>query len=134
MKWTIFSNCAQVAMSAQDTPGDPKLSSLELLKSMLSSADCNAHNALSKKLQTAKLLKALETLKSPVVGMEPAMKEIVNSAISVSKEFQTEKIGTDHLLVGILRTPDCLAHAVLTKVGIDEGVLKKSITEMAPES
>jgi ATP-dependent Clp protease ATP-binding subunit ClpA len=134
MKWTIFSKFAIDAMSAQDKPGDPKLSSLDLLRSMLASSDCNAHKALSQKLQTTKLLNALEGLKSPVEGLEPAMKTVLATASSVSQDFSTEKIGTDHLLIGILKTPESLACEVLTKVGIDETVLQASIAKMAPES
>ena len=70
----------------------------------------------------------------PVQGLTPRGKQIIRQAASDANRLGHSYVGTEHLLLGILREPDCTAARMLTGAGAD---LNKLYTEVlghfAPE-
>ncbi|NLY09932.1 MAG: ATP-dependent Clp protease ATP-binding subunit [Tissierellia bacterium] len=66
----------------------------------------------------------------PSPGYTPRTKRIFELAFEVSKELGHNYVGTEHLLMGILRDGEGLAIMILAQMGVDLGVLYKRLQEI----
>ena len=55
----------------------------------------------------------------PVQGLSPRARTAVERAASEAKALQQHFIGTEHILLGLLRQPDCTAARILCEQGMD---------------
>ena len=60
----------------------------------------------------------------------PAAKRVLRDALAVALHFGHNYIGTEHLLLGLYRDPDCLAARILTQAGALEGSARAHIVAM----
>jgi ATP-dependent Clp protease ATP-binding subunit ClpA len=57
-------------------------------------------------------------------------KRALRDALAVALEFSHNYIGTEHLLLGLYRNPDCLAAQILTGTGALEATARAHLTDM----
>ena len=78
-------------------------------------------------IEYEKLMHLIDKLIAPEGGvalidnieMSPRAEEILESALSAASEFGQEKAGTEHILIAILRNPDCVAARLLHTMNAD---------------
>lgn len=69
-------------------------------------------------------------LKTYSVGFTPKMKKVIENSFNESKKLDSEYIGTEHLLIGIIKENDSMAGRILTELGIDIGKLYKQLVKI----
>ena len=57
----------------------------------------------------------------------PKCRKLLESSYKISKKYMSERIGTEHLLLGILSEKECVATKILTKIEADIVALRESI-------
>ena len=66
----------------------------------------------------------------PVQGLTPRGKRIVELSVAEAMRHRHSYVGTEHLLMGILREDDSVASQLLTSVGVDTAMLYVDIERM----
>ncbi len=74
-----------------------------------------------------KLMSLIDRLIAPEGGValiddiefSPRAGEILDSALAAASEFGQEKAGTEHILIAIIRNPDCVASKLLHTMNVD---------------
>lgn len=56
---------------------------------------------------------------APADGFSPRAREILRSAAREAKRFKAEAVGTEHLLIAILKEPECIAFRLLHTAGVN---------------
>ena len=64
---------------------------------------------------------------TPAQGLTPRAKRIIELAMADATRLSHNYVGTEHLLMGILREPDCAAARIITSMGIDLNMLYTDI-------
>ncbi len=73
----------------------------------------------------------MEYPKNAYLPYSPRVKQIFVYAGDEAKRLGNEKIGTEHLLLGILRDEDILAARILSNIGLDIPKIRRAIVENA---
>jgi len=60
----------------------------------------------------------------------PRVAEVIKLANQIAREFEREYVGTEHVLLAILREGTGVGAAVLTKRGVTEGKLRQEIDKL----
>jgi len=63
----------------------------------------------------------------------PRAKKAIEAAINAARELNHNYVGTEHILLGILREGDNIATQVLEKMGLSGGAVKASILKILDE-
>lgn len=61
----------------------------------------------------------------------PCCKRIFESAVCTARDYHSQTVGTEHLLIALLREPQCSAVALLKELGLDCASLYKAMCEVA---
>ena len=64
---------------------------------------------------------------TPAQGLTPRAKRIIELAMADATRLSHNYVGTEHLLMGILREPDCAAARIITSMGVDLNMLYTDI-------
>ncbi len=56
---------------------------------------------------------------APAQGLTPRSKHIIELAVAEANRFGHNYVGTEHLLMGILRESDCIAAKIITSLGVN---------------
>jgi len=68
-------------------------------------------------------------------GLTPRTKRIIETAMEEAARLGHSYVGTEHLLMGLLRESDCFASRILTAFGIDLGRLyQMTLSMLSPQS
>lgn len=78
-------------------------------------------------IEYEKLMRLIDKLIAPEGGvalidtieLSPRAEEILDGALAAASEFGQEKAGTEHLLIAIIRNPDCVAARLLHTMNAD---------------
>ena len=78
-------------------------------------------------IEYEKLLSLIDKLIAPEGGvalidnieLSPRAQEILDGALSAASEFGQENAGTEHILIAIIRNPDCVAARLLHTMNVD---------------
>ncbi len=68
------------------------------------------------------------------IPFSPSAKEVLRLAIELSREMRHNYVGTEHLLLAILREGDNLAALILAEYGVSEEKLHEEIQELLGET
>jgi ATP-dependent Clp protease ATP-binding subunit ClpC len=60
-------------------------------------------------------------------SLSPRLKRVIDLAYDESKNLNDDYLGTQHLLLGLIRAGDCAASRVLHGIGIDLESARKSV-------
>jgi ATP-dependent Clp protease ATP-binding subunit ClpC len=63
----------------------------------------------------------------------PHFKNVVARAIEEARELGASHIGTEHLLLGLLRERGCLAHKVLDEMGLTSDNVRDQIRQLSKD-
>jgi ATP-dependent Clp protease ATP-binding subunit ClpC len=66
------------------------------------------------------------------VGLTPAAERVIELAIDEARRIQHRYLGTEHLLLGILRQGDSVAASVLESLGVNLGDARREVLRLAP--
>jgi ATP-dependent Clp protease ATP-binding subunit ClpA len=90
-------------------------------------------------VELAKVRTAVEFLidagQRPVVGevgLTPAAKHVIELAIDEARRMEHRYLGTEHLLLGIVRQGDSVAAGVLESLGVNLGDARREVLRLAP--
>lgn len=61
----------------------------------------------------------------------PHFKNVVARAIEEARGLGASHVGTEHLLLGLLREPGCLAHKVLDEMGVTADNVRDQIRQLS---
>lgn len=61
----------------------------------------------------------------------PRMKAVIEAAMEESHLMEHRYVGTEHLLLGLLREPENLAGSVLRRAGLDLGRARQAVAEQS---
>ncbi len=67
----------------------------------------------------------------PLRHLDPNAKAIVNLANEIAHEYELEYVGTEHVLLAILRHGNNIGARVLARLGLDEDKVRESLDEIA---
>ena len=67
------------------------------------------------------------------LGFTPRLKKVIENAFGEAKKCGSDYIGTEHLLVGVLREPDSIGIRILFDFGIDSSVVFGEISRVLNE-
>jgi MshEN domain/Clp amino terminal domain, pathogenicity island component len=70
-----------------------------------------------------------DDVKLPNLPLVPRLKKIMESAIDEARELRHDYIGTEHLLLGILLDPECVAHQVLLNLGLKPADVRRVVLD-----
>jgi ATP-dependent Clp protease ATP-binding subunit ClpC len=66
-------------------------------------------------------------------GISPYAKHVLDLAIQAAHENGHIHVDAEHLLLGIVTYPECLAYQIIARIGIDPKILKKQILRLFDE-
>lgn len=66
-------------------------------------------------------------------GISPFAKQILEFAASSAHQYEHVKIDAEHILLGIVSYPDCLAYQIVSRIGIDPPLIRKQILKLFDE-
>jgi len=66
-------------------------------------------------------------------GISPFAKRILEFAASSAHQYEHVKIDAEHILLGIVSYPDCLAYQIVSRIGIDPPLIRKQILKLFDE-
>ena len=66
------------------------------------------------------------------VGLTPAAKHVIKLAIDEARRMEHRYLGTEHLLLGIVRQGDSVAAGVLESLGVNLGDARREVLRLAP--
>ena len=70
----------------------------------------------------------------PVQGLTPRSRDVLRHAAADAERLGCQRVGTEHVLLGILREPDCTAARLITGAGGDMNKLYTDVvSRFAPE-
>ena len=72
-----------------------------------------------------------EPLKNTPVGYTPRTKHVIEAAFSEAKKFGNQFIGTEHLLLGILKESDSVATRILVELNVDIQKLYSDVVKIS---
>ena len=99
-----------------------------LLAGLLKTVESTASIVLSDAgIMPEKLMKLIDRLIAPQGGIaliddrefSPRAKEVLDESLRIAREFDSDEAGTEHILLAIIRDPDCIAARLLHTMGID---------------
>ncbi len=99
-----------------------------LLAGLLKTVESTASIVLSDAgIMPEKLMKLIDRLIAPQGGIaliddrefSPRAKEVLDESLRIAQEFDSDEAGTEHILLAIIRDPDCIAARLLHTMGID---------------
>lgn len=98
-----------------------------LLYGLAKKEGCIASKVLEKQgINSKKILDKIEELIGEgdkniisVIGLTPRTKRIIENAFKEAKKQNSEYIGTEHLLVGIIKESDCVAMKIMLDLNTD---------------
>ena len=61
----------------------------------------------------------------------PCCKRILENAVNCAREYDSQAVGTEHLLIAVLRESQCGAVNILRELGVDTQLLYKSLCDAA---
>ncbi len=67
---------------------------------------------------------------APAQGLTPRSKHIIELAVAEANRFGHSYVGTEHLLMGILRESDCIAAKLVTALGVNNNQLFSDIINL----
>jgi len=67
---------------------------------------------------------------APAQGLTPRSKHIIELAVTEANRFGHNYVGTEHLLMGILRESDCIAAKIITSLGVNINQMFSDIINM----
>lgn len=129
----LASNCVRARQRDMDT--EPGCSTLHLLERILAEPHCNAHKALvANGLDAEALLGKLSEFSDKNPTVEPALQSTMERAVELAEQSRSERVGTDHLLLAMLRTNSSRGGLVLKKLGLSDEKIVKTVRGLPPES
>ena len=69
-------------------------------------------------------------LKTYTIGFTPRLKKVIENSFNESKKLDSDYIGTEHLLIGIIKESDSIAGRILYDLGIDINKLYKQLVKL----
>lgn len=60
-------------------------------------------------------------------GFTPHLEEVFELAQVEARQFEHSYVGTEHLLLGLLRKPDCGAVQVLSNLNVEQGQARREV-------
>ena len=66
-------------------------------------------------------------LKTYSIGFTPRLKKVIENSFNETKKLDSDYIGTEHLLIGIIKESDSIAGRILYELGIDINKLYKQL-------
>ena len=67
------------------------------------------------------------------VGFTPRLKKVIENAFNEAKKIGSDFIGTEHLLIGIIKEADSIAGRILIDLGIDINKIYKELVKILNE-
>ena len=130
MTYKFTNRAREVVELANDlaiTLGHNYVGTEHLLYGLAKEDGCLANKALEKQGVNAKkvLDKIIELIGEgdrniiSVIGLTPRTKRIIENAFKEAKNQNSEYIGTEHLLVGIIKEPDSVAMKIMIDLNVD---------------
>ena len=71
-----------------------------------------------------------ENMSYGVIGFTPRSKRVLENAYLEAKKISSDYIGTEHLLIGLMKETDCLANRILLNLGVNLNKLYDEITNV----
>ncbi len=71
-----------------------------------------------------------ENMSYGVIGFTPRSKRVLENAYLEAKKISSDYIGTEHLLIGLMKETDCLANRILLNLGVNLNKLYDDITNV----
>lgn len=102
-----------------------------IAKKVLESQNINSENILS---QIDNIMGENETKSKKILGFTPRTKKMLENASEEAKKLNSERVGTEHILIGILKEGDSVAIRILTNLGANLKTLYEDILKIATES
>ena len=81
-----------------------------------------------------RLIRGLQRNRTADIPFTPTAKEVLRLALELSRELGHNYVGTEHLLLGILRQGDNLGAQILQEYGVTEEMLSDQILELLGET
>ena len=72
-------------------------------------------------------------IKAYNIGFTPRLKKVIENAYEEAKKIRSDFIGTEHLLIGIIKENDSIAGRILTDLGIDITKIYKELVKILNE-
>lgn len=130
MTYKFTNRAREVVEIANDlaiTLGHNYVGTEHLLYGLAKEEGCLANKALEKQGVSAEkvLDKIIELIGEgdrniiSVIGLTPRTKRIIENAFREAKKQNSEYIGTEHLLVGIIKEPDSVAMKIMIDLNVD---------------
>lgn len=70
------------------------------------------------------------SIKSYSAGFTPRLKKVIENSFNEAKKLASDYIGTEHLLIGIIKENDSIAGRILFELGIDINRLYKELVKI----
>ncbi len=70
----------------------------------------------------------------PLQHLDSDADEVMKSAQKIAREYDLEYVGTEHVLLAILRSGECIGAQVLASLGVDEAKGRAAIDELIQKS
>lgn len=67
------------------------------------------------------------------LGFTPRSKKVLENAFRDARKINSDYIGTEHLLVGIVKEPDSIATRILNQLGLDVQLMYNEIRQVLEE-
>ena len=64
------------------------------------------------------------------IGLTPRSKKALEAAIDESRRLKSDQVGTEHLLLGLIRDPESIGCGVLDALHVDLKVLEEKVMEL----
>ena len=141
MLWQRFTERAKrVVIAAQEVAanaGEPYVSPEHLMLGLINESDSVATKVLERLgVSTERARQEIERgigergygkLSANDVTLDPRMKRVLDFAYDESRQSNTNYVGTEHLLLGIIREGDGISYRVLSKLGVDIVAARKEV-------
>lgn len=69
-------------------------------------------------------------LKIYSIGFTPRLKKVIENSFNEAKKLDSDYIGTEHLLIGVIKENDSIAGRILFELGIDINKLYKQLVKI----
>ena len=141
-KFTGFTQKANLALNAAveyaENLGHTYIGSEHLLMGLLSVEDSVAHSALSSKgvkLENVEnAVRAGIGIGTPTVltpnDFTPRSKNIIETSVSAARGMGTSYVGTEHILLSLVRDSSCYAMSILEQLGVSSGEIVDEMTKI----
>lgn len=102
-----------------------------IARKVLESQNINCDNILS---QIDNIMGENETKSKKILGFTPRTKKMLENASEEAKKLNSERVGTEHILIGIIKEGDSVAIRILANLGANLKTLYEDILKIATES